>query len=65
MAQALTERLAERHITIYSAQRGLSACLVGNATTLVETAEDVRRWLDGDGAEAIVHAARRIGRAAS
>ncbi len=33
-----------------------------NAATLIETAEDVRGWLDGDGVEAIADAAQRIGR---
>ncbi len=33
-----------------------------NASTLIETAEDVRGWLDGDGVEAIADAAQRIGR---
>ncbi len=33
-----------------------------NAATLIETAEDVRGWLEGDGVEAIADAAQRIGR---
>jgi glucosamine--fructose-6-phosphate aminotransferase (isomerizing) len=33
-----------------------------NANTLIETAEDVRSWLDGRDVEAVVDAAQRIGR---
>jgi glutamine---fructose-6-phosphate transaminase (isomerizing) len=33
-----------------------------NATSLVETAEDVRAWLEGPGIEDVRHAARRIAR---
>lgn len=33
-----------------------------NANTLIETAEDVRGWLDGRDVEAVVDAAQRIGR---
>ena len=58
---------ASKSVTAMAAILLWAAALCGGkqnrtATTLVETAEDVRAWLDGDGVRAVEEAARRIAR---